>query len=99
MTKIDYWAFRNCSSLKNVDIGSGILYFGVSNSKECESFGSCNKIELVTCHATSIPSFTNEYGTPREPYESRSIFHNSEVQYATLIVPDEAYDAYSRDCR
>ena len=90
MTIIGYSAFYNCSNLKNVDIGSGILFFGVFYSKECETFASCNKNEIVTCHATSVPSFT-----PHEPYEFYSIFHNSDVQYATLIVPDEAYDAYS----
>ena len=46
-----------------------------------EAFSNCELLELVTCHATSVPSTDSNQG--------------SEVQYATLIVPDEAYDAYS----
>ena len=46
-------------------------------------FQNCENLEVVTCRATTVPA-TNT-----------TAFDGSYIEYATLIVPDEAYNAYS----
>ena len=94
VTSIGPYAFANCSSLKNVDIGSGITRF-IIGRYDSRTFYKC-PLRVVTCHATSVPGF---YDTAGQRYgsmtEEMSIFYESSYKYATLIVPDEAYEAYS----
>ena len=67
---------NNNINLKNVTIGSGITDIG-------DNFKNCDKLDVVTCHATTPPTATS------------TAFDGSYIGYATLIVPDEAYEAYS----
>ena len=77
VTSIGAEAFYGCTGLTSIDIGSGVTSIGSNALTNCEA------LEVVTCHATSVPS-TNT-----------NAFNGSYVEYATLIVPDEAYTAYS----
>ena len=54
---------------------------GVTNIVNC--FRNCENLEVVTCRSTTPPSVSN------------GPFDGSYIEYATLIVPDEAYTAYS----
>ena len=53
---------------------------GVTNIVNC--FNNCKNLDVVTCYATTPPV-------------ASSSFDGSYIEYATLIVPDEAYNAYS----
>ena len=75
---IGNYAFQNCSGLTSVDIGSRWR-----TTIGSYAFANCEDLEVVTCHATSVPTTQS------------NAFDNSYVEYAKLIVPDEAYDAYS----
>ena len=100
VTSIGKYAFYECSSLTSVTIGSGVTSIGENAFNGCSSLTSidipnsvtsiggsalanCEALEVVTCRATSVPS-TNT-----------NAFDGSYVEHATLIVPDEAYTAYS----
>ena len=100
VTSIGKQAFYECSSLTSVTIGSGVTSIGDKAFNGCSSLTSidipnsvtsigggalanCEALEVVTCRATSVPS-TNT-----------NAFDGSYVEHATLIVPDEAYTAYS----
>ena len=77
VTSIGDWAFNGCSSLTSIDIPNSVTSIGSNALANCEA------LEVVTCHATSVPSTNTD------------AFDGSYVDYATLIVPDEAYTAYS----
>ena len=77
VTSIGEKVFFDCFSLTSVDIGSRVRTIG------SYAFANCEVLEVVTCHATSVPTTQS------------NAFDNSYVEYAKLIVPDEAYDAYS----
>ena len=46
-------------------------------------FQNCENLEVVTCRATTVPATTT------------TAFDGSYIEYATLFVPDEAYNDYS----
>ena len=48
-----------------------------------DNFKNCENLDVVTCRATTPPT------------GSSTAFDGSYIEYATLIVPDEAYNAYS----
>jgi len=88
-------AFSSCSNLKSINLGSGIIFNGISGNNS-NAFTDCESIEVVTCRSAFLPEFHYyQYGWPQTTTTNDNLFSNSEVQYATLIVPDEAYDAYS----
>ena len=100
VTSIGGGAFLGCTSLTSIDIPDDVTSIGWSAFSDCSgltsvsigngvtsiggsAFANCIYLTYVTCNATSVPST----GT--------NAFDGSDVEYATLIVPDEAYTAYS----
>ena len=100
VTSIGNGAFQGCSGLTSIDIPNNVTSIGGSAFSGCSgltsvsigngvtsiggsAFANCIYLTYVTCNATSVPST----GT--------NAFDGSDVEYATLIVPDEAYTAYS----
>ena len=99
VTSIGECAFDGCSGLTSVDIPSSVTSIGYSAFYGCSgltsvtipysvtsigryAFGNCKLLSEVICCATSLPSADG------------NTFNGSDVEYATLIVPDEAYNAY-----
>ena len=68
-------------NLKRITIGAGITEITYHNYYDY--FKNCPNLEVVTCRATTPPT------------GSSTAFDGSYIEYATLIVPDEAYNAYS----
>ena len=100
VTSIGGSAFSGCTGLTSIDIPDGVTSIGDNAFYNCtgltsidipdgvtsiggSAFANCIYLTYVTCNATSVPST----GT--------NAFDGSDVEYATLIVPDEAYTAYS----
>ena len=100
VTTIGGYAFKNCSSIASVTIPSSVTTIWGAAFSDCSgltsvtignsvtsigtnAFANCEDLEVVTCLATTVPSTES------------TAFADSYVEYATLIVPDEAYDTYS----
>lgn len=92
-------AFKGCTKLTSITIPNSVktieqsAFYGCTRlvsvsigsgvvSVNWQAFANCNALEVVTCYATLVPS------------SSSSPFDTSRIVYATLVVPDEAYDAY-----
>ena len=100
VTSIGDYAFVGCSGLTSIDIPDGVTSIGIEAFSGCTgltsidipnsvtsittwAFANCEALEVVTCRATSVPD------------TEADAFDGSNVENATLIVPDEAYTAYS----
>ena len=100
VTSIGNSAFSDCSGLTSVSIGDGVTSIGYSAFSNCNltsvsigdgvtsignnAFANNRNLEIVTCNAISVPTTSNPHA-----------FNNSNYNNAILIVPDEAFDAYS----
>ena len=81
VTSIGNYAFGRCSGLTSVSIGSGVRLIGGG------AFAYCEDLSEVYCYALDAPSKLYSYGTG-------DIFQESFIEYATLYVPEESFNAY-----
>lgn len=94
----DAWSLFSTSNIETFIVGDELTYLrklsindniylknvtlGASYTNVSFIFNNCENLDVVTCHATTPPA-------------ASSSFNGSYIEYATLIVPDEAYNAYS----
>ena len=108
ITDIEKYTFGNCTSLESVVIGEGVNYISQSafhGAKKIKSitlgskvscisndnFFNCEDLEVVTCKALSVPTISPGTGD-----DFLSAFSNCHIEYAKLIVPDKAIEAYKK---
>lgn len=95
--------FRNCTELTEITIPESVSYIGIEAFQNCKSlkritilgshidmddariFENCPNIEDVYCWCLQVPSINN------------STFRNSDIEYATLHVWPDLFDAYKAD--
>ncbi|MBR6445958.1 MAG: leucine-rich repeat domain-containing protein [Prevotella sp.] len=76
-------AFKGCSQLSTVILGNGIQTIGG------RSFNSCRNLKDVYCYAENPPNLPDVQGV----YNSKA-FAYSDIEYATLHVPQESLSKY-----
>ena len=83
VTVIAFEAFMNCSNLTSVTIPNSVTRIEENARIEEYAFAHCGKIEDVYCLAETVPSI------------NESVFENSNIENATLHVPDGSFWNYA----
>ena len=101
VTSIGVQAFANCSGLTSVNIPNSVTSIGGAAFSGCTgltsviipnsvtsigrlAFDSCSGLTEVYCYAVSVPQ------------TSQNAFNDSNIEYATLYVPDASVNAYKQ---
>ena len=81
---IDDDAFENCAKLSSVNIGNSVKYIGEG------AFSYCQDLENVYCYAEELPHASSSV----TDILNLQVFNNSEIEYATLHVPENLIETY-----
>ncbi len=99
--KIGFEAFKECESLTNVIIPDNLIKVEMSSFSGCKSLQSItlgNKVEKIESNAFENCGDLKSFYITRNilPYivNNSEIFRNSEIEYATLYVPESVIEDF-----
>ena len=87
VTSIGEGAFKGCTAISTVTIPSSVRVI------DPEGFAECPNLTEVFCYAEELP-YTKRNALNWETTIIWDLFKDSDIEYATLYVPETAIDAY-----